>query len=92
MTSILKLRGAPALSSSRQERLSRAVGEVLPKLAGLAAEHWYFVEVSAPLDAEETARLVDLLELMTEKETCDEKLAAKMDEWEAVAAELEAMQ
>ena len=33
-----------------------------------------------------------LLELMTEKETCDEKLAAKMDEWEAVAAELEAMQ
>ena len=33
-----------------------------------------------------------LLELMTEKEQCDEKLAAKMDEWEAVAAELEAMQ
>ena len=30
-----------------------------------------------------------LLELMTEKEACDEKLAAKMDEWEAVAAELE---
>ena len=32
-----------------------------------------------------------LLELMTEKETCDESLAAKMDEWEAVAAELEEM-
>src|SRR5690606_13601108 len=61
-TSILKLRGAPALSSSRQERLSRAVGEVLPKLAGLAAEYWYFVEISAPLDAEETARLIDLLD------------------------------
>ena len=27
-----------------------------------------------------------LLELMTEKEQCDEALAAKMDEWEAVAA------
>ena len=33
-----------------------------------------------------------LLELMTEKEDCDEKLAAKMDEWEAVAAELEELQ
>ncbi|MDO4270974.1 MAG: ABC-F family ATP-binding cassette domain-containing protein [Eubacteriales bacterium] len=33
-----------------------------------------------------------LLELMAEKETCDELLAAKMDEWEAVAAELEEMQ
>ena len=33
-----------------------------------------------------------LLELMTEKEQCDEALAAKMDEWEAVAAELEEMQ
>ena len=59
MTSILKLRGAPALSSSRQERLSRAVGEVLPRFTGLAAEHWYFVEVSAPLNTEETARLVE---------------------------------
>ncbi|WP_306488538.1 ABC-F family ATP-binding cassette domain-containing protein [Agathobaculum sp.] len=33
-----------------------------------------------------------LLELMSEKEQCDEALAAKMDEWEAVAAELEEMQ
>ena len=33
-----------------------------------------------------------LLELMSEKEACDEKLAAKMDEWEAVAAELEELQ
>lgn len=33
-----------------------------------------------------------LLELMTEKEACDEKLAAKMDEWEAVAAELAELQ
>ncbi|MDY3618418.1 ABC-F family ATP-binding cassette domain-containing protein [Agathobaculum sp.] len=33
-----------------------------------------------------------LLELMAEKEACDELLAAKMDEWEAVAAELEELQ
>ena len=62
MTSILKLRGAAALSSSRLERLSRALGEVLPKLTGVAAEHYYLVEVSAALDAAETARLVDLLD------------------------------
>nr|WP_297171888.1 ABC-F family ATP-binding cassette domain-containing protein [uncultured Agathobaculum sp.] len=35
---------------------------------------------------------VRLLELMGEKEQCDETLAAKMDEWEAVAAKLEEMQ
>tara|TARA_R110001583_G_scaffold24563_2_gene89782 strand:- start:34359 stop:38294 length:3936 start_codon:yes stop_codon:yes gene_type:complete len=61
MTQILKLRGAAALSRSRLDRLSRSVAEVLPKLQGLAAEHWYFVELNAALDAEETARLVDLL-------------------------------
>ncbi len=32
-----------------------------------------------------------LLELMTAKDECDEKLAARMDEWEAVAAELEVL-
>ncbi|ENO90548.1 phosphoribosylformylglycinamidine synthase [Thauera linaloolentis] len=62
MTSILKLRGAAALSSSRLERLSRAVAEVLPRLNTIAAEHWYFVEVSAPLVDEELARLVDLID------------------------------
>ncbi|MGD9871239.1 MAG: phosphoribosylformylglycinamidine synthase, partial [Thauera sp.] len=62
MTSILKLRGAAALSTSRLERLSRAAGEVLPRLAGLAAEHWYFVELQDALDADERARLVDMLD------------------------------
>lgn len=33
-----------------------------------------------------------LLALLTEKESCDERLTAKMDEWEAVAAELEELQ
>ena len=31
-----------------------------------------------------------LLELMTEKETCEEQLAAKMDEWESASIELDA--
>ncbi|QDF97513.1 phosphoribosylformylglycinamidine synthase [Azoarcus sp. DD4] len=62
MTQILKLRGTPALSASRLERLSRAVGAALPKLRGLAAEHWYFVELRAPLGQDELDRLIDLLD------------------------------
>ncbi len=61
MAEILKLRGAAALSSSRQERLFRTVSAALPKLRALAAEHWYFVELTAPLSQDERARLVDLL-------------------------------
>ena len=61
MSEILKLRGAPAFSSSRLARLTDPVRAALPRLKGLAAEHWYFVEVNAPLSAEEQARLVDLL-------------------------------
>ena len=61
MSEILKLRGAPALSSSRLARLTDSVKAVLPRLKGLAAEHWYFAEVSAPLTADELSRLVDLL-------------------------------
>ena len=61
MSEILKLRGAPAFSSSRLVRLNDAVKSALPRLKGLAAEHWYFAEVSAPLDVDEMARLADLL-------------------------------
>ncbi|WP_332671191.1 phosphoribosylformylglycinamidine synthase [Aromatoleum sp.] len=61
MAEILKLRGAVALSSSRQERLFRSVAAALPKLRALAAEHWYVVELTAPLSLDEHARLVDLL-------------------------------
>ncbi|HMW52326.1 MAG TPA: phosphoribosylformylglycinamidine synthase [Rhodocyclaceae bacterium] len=61
MSEILKLRGAPALSASRLARLTDSVKTVLPRLRGLAAEHWYFVEVSAPLSAGQVERLVDLL-------------------------------
>ncbi|GAB1424750.1 phosphoribosylformylglycinamidine synthase [Thauera terpenica] len=62
MTSILKLRGAAALSPSRRERLLRAAGEVVPKLKAIIAEYWYFVEVSAPLSDEEQRRLIDLID------------------------------
>jgi phosphoribosylformylglycinamidine synthase len=61
MSEILKLRGAPALSSSRLARLTDSVKTVLPRLKGLAVEHWYFAEITAPLSADELTRLVDLL-------------------------------
>ena len=51
----------PAFSSSRLARLTDPVRAALPRLKGLAAAHWYFVEVNAPLAADELARLVDLL-------------------------------
>ena len=47
---------------------------------------------SAGVGAADDRRVLGLgavYELMTKKEQCDESLAAKMDEWKAVAAELE---
>ena len=61
MSEILKLRGAVALSSSRLGRLSRSIAEVLPKFKALAAEHWYFIELAAPLSPQESQRLIELL-------------------------------
>jgi phosphoribosylformylglycinamidine synthase len=61
MPEVLKLRGAAAFSANRLARLTRNVQAVLPKLKALAAEHWYFVELNAPLAAADLARLKDLL-------------------------------
>ncbi|GIK24106.1 MAG: phosphoribosylformylglycinamidine synthase [Betaproteobacteria bacterium] len=61
MSEVLKLRGAAAFSANRLTRLTRNVQAVLPKLKGLAAEHWYLVELNAPLAAADLARLKDLL-------------------------------
>jgi hypothetical protein len=61
MSEVLKLRGAAAFSANRLARLTRNVQSALPRLKGLAAEHWYFVELNAPLAAADLARLQDLL-------------------------------
>ncbi|WP_417071394.1 phosphoribosylformylglycinamidine synthase [Niveibacterium terrae] len=61
MPEILKLRGASALSASRQQSLTASLKRALPGLRALAAEHWYFVELDSPLDQSELARLADLL-------------------------------
>lgn len=62
MSDILKLRGAPALSASRLSRLSESLQSAAGKVRGVVAEHWYFVEINAPLSALEQERLVDLLD------------------------------
>ena len=61
MPEVLKLRGAAAFSATRLARLTQNVQAALPKLKGLAAEHWYFVELNAPLAAADLERLTDLL-------------------------------
>ncbi|MDO8789707.1 MAG: phosphoribosylformylglycinamidine synthase [Sulfuritalea sp.] len=60
MAEFLALRGSAAFSASRLARLQQAVGETISGIR-LAAEHWYFVEIDAPLNADEQGRLKDLL-------------------------------
>ncbi len=61
MAEILTLRGAPALSASRLARLTDRCRAALAALRALAAEHWYYLELTAPLGSDERARLVELL-------------------------------
>jgi len=61
MSEVLKLRGAAAFSASRLSRLTQTIKAALPGLKSLAAEHWHFVELKAPLAAEGLERLKDLL-------------------------------
>ncbi|MDA8259761.1 MAG: phosphoribosylformylglycinamidine synthase [Betaproteobacteria bacterium] len=60
MAEFLALRGSAAFSASRLARLQKSVGETATGLR-LAAEHWYFIELATALNADETARLKDLL-------------------------------
>ncbi len=61
MSTILKLRGASALSEFRLAKLLPQLKAVHPGVQSLAAEFRHFVEVSAPLGADEGALLDKLL-------------------------------
>ncbi|MBK9616521.1 MAG: phosphoribosylformylglycinamidine synthase [Uliginosibacterium sp.] len=61
MSEILKLRGAPAFSAARLSRFTDAIRAAASAVRGVCAEHWYFVEINAPLSDLERERLVDLL-------------------------------
>ena len=65
MAEFLALRGFAAFSASRLARLQKLAGETSAGL-GLTAEHWYFIELEAPLNADETARLKQLLGIPAE--------------------------
>ncbi len=62
MFTILALRGGSALTPFRLARRTAELSELAPALASLAAEHWYFVELSRALSPEEEQRLLSIVE------------------------------
>ncbi len=59
---ILQLRGAPAFSRPRLERIAHGLAPDARGLNGLVAEAWYFIEINDALTREEQARLCELLD------------------------------
>ena len=93
MPSILKLRGSPALSAFRLEKLKTRLAGVGFSRCG--AEFWHFVETSRPLTAEEQVVLAKLLEYGPAVDSnTDLPLQAKVgpdkvvvvEKWEDIAA------
>ena len=60
MNPILKLRGSPAFSAFRIEKLKRRLDGV--SFSRLSADYWHFVETARPLTDQESSVLVKLLE------------------------------
>src|SRR5262245_7986298 len=61
MATVLKLRGARALSDFRLAKLLTRIQEIDPGVRALAAEHWHFVELATALSADEQRLLERLL-------------------------------
>ena len=62
MPSILKLRGATALSDFRLAKCLPQLQAVHAQVRALRAEYWHFVHLDAPLEADARARLEQLLD------------------------------
>jgi phosphoribosylformylglycinamidine synthase len=62
MSLILKLRGSPAVSAFRLDKLNSRLAEIHRSLRITAAEYWHFGEAARPLQAGETTVLERLLE------------------------------
>ncbi len=58
---ILRLRGAPALSPFRRERLLARLQSAVPAIVDVAAEYWHFAQTSGSLSADQNAVLQRLL-------------------------------
>src|SRR5690348_15145976 len=61
MATVLKLRGARALSDFRLAKLLTRIQELAPGARTLRAEHWHFVELDTPPGADEKRLLERLL-------------------------------
>ncbi len=61
MPPILNLRGGPALSAFRLEKLNAQLAALDASLKAMAAEFWHFAEIEEPLDPRERALLDRLL-------------------------------
>ena len=61
MAEILKLRGSPALSPFRLEKIRARLAQVAPGARIAGAEFWHFVETARALDERERAVLDQLL-------------------------------
>src|SRR5512135_546530 len=61
MAEILKLRGSPALSAFRLEKLHARLAEAAPGAHIAGAEFWHFIEAAHPLATRERAVLEQLL-------------------------------
>jgi len=62
MSLILKLRGSPAVSAFRLDKLNSRLAEIHVSLRVTASEHWHFAETARPLAPGETAVLERLLD------------------------------
>ncbi|MBK8972182.1 MAG: phosphoribosylformylglycinamidine synthase [Hahellaceae bacterium] len=58
---MLELRGAPALSSFRQEKLFNAIRQIAPEVVTLTSEYMHFVELKETLTDAEMGKLNGLL-------------------------------
>lgn len=61
MADLLLLRGAPAFSAFRLQRLKDRLAASVPAVTGLAADFWHFVELEGPLADDGRGRLAQLL-------------------------------
>jgi phosphoribosylformylglycinamidine synthase len=62
MADLLCLKGDPAFSAFRLQRLQSRLTAALPDIEGVTADYWHFAALRRPLSAEERSKLAALLE------------------------------
>ncbi|GAB3278723.1 phosphoribosylformylglycinamidine synthase [Parahaliea aestuarii] len=75
---MLILRGAPALSAFRRDKLAARLSAIHPDLQLLHSEYLHFAHLAAPLDAEREAVLASLLEYGPVSEAAEPPAAARL--------------